>query len=374
MSYLAAATDQTSALSDILVKTHKSQAIDATSHIQRLDSFLKDARQINKSIAELLSYARAIRAPYLSTAPLPTRTQKHARLPSQSHAVPSYLNDAQREDIVAQTTALLNDVRGNIQSLEKVEATRHEVATKLLEKKYGKPPTNFLFKWAAGGEDPAETDAGKTDQQITDEGTEKTLHDFRGSVVLYLSEWYDKATTAFKEMVDKRRAREAEKKASALYDSRNRNVKVQQSFEGSTGYNEDASYANFDVRGRDAYNPALDPYSQSGEQELSPEQLQLFEEENSSLMQHYNETLTQVTQVEKSLFEISSLQQTLIGHLETQGEMIGGLVEDAEKTEENVTRGNKELKRATEKTSTAKIMYHTTLYLCLGLVVWDLIF
>ena len=102
--------------------------------------------------------------------------------------------------------------------------------------------------------------------------------------------------------------------------------------------------------------------------------MQLFEEENNSLINHYNATLTQVTQVEKSLVEISSLQQTLIGHLNVQGEMIGNLVADAERTDENVQKGNKELKRATERTSTAKIMYHSTLWLCAGLVVWDLIF
>ena len=54
--------------------------------------------------------------------------------------------------------------------------------------------------------------------------------------------------------------------------------------------------------------------------------------------------------------------------------MIGGLVEDASKTDENVSKGNKELKRAMERTSTAKIMYHTTWGLCAVLVVWDLIF
>ena len=93
---------------------------------------------------------------------------------------------------------------------------------------------------------------------------------------------------------------------------------------------------------------------QSQGQELSEEQMQLFEEENRGLFEHLNDQLAKVTQAEKSLMEISSLQQTLVGHLSVQGEMIGQLVEDASNTDENVRKGNKELKRASERSSTAK--------------------
>lgn len=175
-------------------------------------------------------------------------------------------------------------------------------------------------------------------------------------------------------MVEKRLDREREKQRSVLYDERNRNRNHQHHTQND-GDHDLLTGVHIDMRGRDSYSPALS-HTQDADQDLNltPEQLQLFEEENTSLMNHYNETLTQVTQVEKSLLDISSLQQTLISHLNVQGEMIGQLVEDASRTDENVSRGNKELKRATERTSTARLMYYITFWLCTVLVVWDLIF
>lgn len=78
--------------------------------------------------------------------------------------------------------------------------------------------------------------------------------------------------------------------------------------------------------------------------------------------------------VEKSLLEISSLQQTLVSHLATQEEYIEQLVTDAATTQENVGRGNRELKRATERRSTAQAVFWGTVGLCTWLIIWDLIF
>jgi t-SNARE complex subunit (syntaxin) len=77
---------------------------------------------------------------------------------------------------------------------------------------------------------------------------------------------------------------------------------------------------------------------------------------------------------EKSLLEISSLQQTLVSHLATQEEYIEQLVTDASTTTSNIGQGNKELKRATQQRSTAQAVFWGTVGLCTWLVVWDLIF
>jgi t-SNARE complex subunit (syntaxin) len=81
-----------------------------------------------------------------------------------------------------------------------------------------------------------------------------------------------------------------------------------------------------------------------------------------------------VRNAEKSLLEISSLQQTLVSHLSTQGEFISQLVTDASTTAENVGKGNKELKRANERKSTAQMVFWCTAGLCAWLVIWDAIF
>lgn len=77
---------------------------------------------------------------------------------------------------------------------------------------------------------------------------------------------------------------------------------------------------------------------------------------------------------ERSLLEISSLQETLVTHLTTQEEFITQLVSDVDTTEENIGRGNRELKRATERRSPAQAVFWGTVGLCTWLVVWDLIF
>ena len=77
---------------------------------------------------------------------------------------------------------------------------------------------------------------------------------------------------------------------------------------------------------------------------------------------------------EKSLLEISSLQNTLVSHLATQDEYISQLVTDASNTAANVQRGNAELKRAKERRSTAQMVFWGTVGLCTSLIIWDAIF
>lgn len=142
------------------------------------------------------------------------------------------------------------------------------------------------------------------------------------------------------------------------------------------------------------------------EAQLTPQQLQLFEQENDSMVRYYEDTLGKVQCVvpflscclnytfystkktqkktltrwsinrtaEKSLLEISSLQQTLVAHLATQEEHIDQLVADAANTQTNIGQGNRELKRAAESRSAAQAVFWGTVGLCSGLVVWDLIF
>jgi len=76
---------------------------------------------------------------------------------------------------------------------------------------------------------------------------------------------------------------------------------------------------------------------------------------------------------EKSLREISELQTQIMENLNTQSEHIGQIVEDAFHTTENVGQGNKELKKASERGSTAKYVFYASCLLSLTLVTWDLL-
>ena len=74
------------------------------------------------------------------------------------------------------------------------------------------------------------------------------------------------------------------------------------------------------------------------------------------------------------MYEIHELQTTLAQNLETQSANIEQLTMDSLSTAENVGGGNKELKRASERKSTARMVFYASCGLCTFLVVWDLIF
>ena len=83
--------------------------------------------------------------------------------------------------------------------------------------------------------------------------------------------------------------------------------------------------------------------------------------------------LTFHRKAEKSLLEVSELQTQLVNNLATQSAHIDQLVADSEYTAENVGGGNKQLKKATERPSTAKYVFYASCGLSLFLVAWDLI-
>ncbi|KAL6246530.1 syntaxin ufe1 [Rhinocladiella similis] len=367
-------TDISVTISSILVEKHSSKSVigrarDLTSN---LDTFLKEAYQINQSISSLLRYLRAIRTPYLSTAQPPRHSRRNEPATSlssrQDWEIPEHLNDSQRETIDSETSSVLREINGRISDLSSAVDLQHDTARRVLEKRYGRP-NGILWRWAAGDGD--NTDAGKSSAQLDDEGRIWTTKTFRDGVLWYLGKRLKDAITMQQEMVEKRLDRERQKQMSVLYDPRNKGVNPSRDTTFTASNRE--KYGNQDLRGHDEYKPWNDP-TEARQQDLSAEQLQLFEEENKGIFEHFNNQMAKVTQVEKSLMEISSLQQTLVGHLNVQGEMIGGLVTDAASTDENVRKGNRELKKASERGSTARLVFYATAGFCSFLVVWDLIF
>ena len=77
---------------------------------------------------------------------------------------------------------------------------------------------------------------------------------------------------------------------------------------------------------------------------------------------------------ERSMLEISELQTQLVQNLDIQSANVSQLVADSLSTTENVGSGNKELKRATERKSTARMVFWSSCLLCSVLIGWDLIF
>ncbi|KAL5366675.1 hypothetical protein BJX96DRAFT_161346 [Aspergillus floccosus] len=331
------------------------------------DEFLKEAYRINTHISSLLQYLHDTRPAYLSiTHPSAPSKRPPKPSPSPSSPSPQTLTDTDRDNIDTSTAALLHNLTTSINTLASAESVRHETASNLLRRKYGHgAAAAALWKWAGGAaliSAAADQSQSKSAEQLAAESKENDTAALRESVLWFLRRGLDETLAVQRGMVERRIERIREREKSVLY-------------KGASSSSSAAATAAVSSGVEDARGATLDANEVAAiEAELSPQQLQLFAEENEAMVRYYEETLSKVQNAEKSLLEIASLQQTLVSHLATQDEYIGQLVGDAAFTETNIGRGNTELKRATERKSTAQAVFWGTVGLCTWLVVWDLIF
>ncbi|KAM5474348.1 syntaxin ufe1 [Microsporum audouinii] len=367
-------TDLTPAVNDLLRSRGSSmlsgEAI-KPSDLQ-VDEFLKEAHRINFHISSLLAYLKSIRTAYLSTAPARATFGHHADFnPNLLNpgSISTHLTDPERDAIDASTASLLQDLSRSIGNLASAESLRCQTQASVLRKKYGHGRLNErLWQWAGGG---GAVEVPRTPEQEEAEDMEKNVAGIRESVLWFLRRGLEAAAAVQREMVEKRIERAREKEKSVLYKAKAGQVAVDGAgsggmYDGGNGQGGDT------LRGRDV---SIDEKEAAAiESQLSPEQLQLFAQENDGMLKYYEDTLGKVQNAEKSLLEISSLQQTLVAHLATQEDYINQLVRDADTTHANVGRGNKELKRASERRSEAQMVFWATVVLCAWLILWDAIF
>ncbi|KAL8735731.1 MAG: hypothetical protein Q9181_002694, partial [Wetmoreana brouardii] len=327
----------------------------------------------NSHIASFTTYLHSIRQAYLRIDPPPhhrlQQQQNHRR--THSSTTPTYFTNPQRDQLDAESKALLRSLHASIHQLEEAETLRQETARKLHQHKYSHR-YGFgaaLGRWAAGDPDDSGK-IGSPEEQWEQLGRD-TLKTWRESVIWYLRKKLEEAGEAQRSMMDRRLQREVERSKSSLYKSRGLQgvdvgLDVLDAGMGVKGMN--------GVVGGGGMMMEEEERKRMGEEGLSEEQVQAFREENEGMLRHYEDTLDQVRTAEKSMLEVSELQTTLVANLETQSSNIEQLVADSLNTTENVGSGNKELKRATERKSTARMVFFASCGLCAFLITWDLVF
>ncbi|KAJ5529765.1 hypothetical protein N7527_003158 [Penicillium freii] len=385
-------TDLTPTLNNLLSKQGSSIPQTREHCTETADEFLKEAYRINSHIHSLLQYLQSIRHAYLSTQP---QRRQNTITPNPKNAPPTAnaqtnLTDPERDAVDTSTALLLRDLATSIANLSSAESLRQETSSTLLHKKYGHSAAGaLLWRWAGGGGalDSSSADEGKSAEQIRAEESARSIATIRESVLWFLRRGLECAVGVQRRMVEKRIERVREKEKSVLYKvaagkptggngtgPRKGSVSVsERTGAGAGGARVGAGFFDPSFQAPDAA-VLSEADTARIEAQLSPEQLQLFAEENDSMLRHYEDTLGKVQNAEKSLLEISSLQETLVSHLATQEEHISQLVSDVDTTQTNVGQGNRELKRATERRSTAQAVFWGTVGLCTWLVVWDLVF
>ncbi|KAI9821098.1 MAG: hypothetical protein M1827_003832 [Pycnora praestabilis] len=369
-------TDITALLNEALKRHEVSTTTIPRSRSQNIDEFLKEAYRINSHIVSLHAYLRSIKQSYLSTSLPPRRTQLSRTNSSSTNPPPElprkYLTDAQRDQIDAESKQLLRELNASIRQLSDAEQLRRDTESTLAKRKHARSGLGILGRWAAGG-----VGLSKTPEEEREEARTNGVKVHRESVLWYLRRKLEECSEVQRSMMEARLAREIEKSKSILYKSGVGSNRVSQDLSGISersagfgGNGVDSSATGY-VGGNAAQMDEME--SQEIEQRLSPEQLQMFEKENQDMLKHYEGTLDQVKTAERSLVEISELQTTLANNLVTQSAHIDQLVADTFYTAENVGGGNQQLKKATERKSTAKYVFYVSCGFSLFLVAWDLL-
>ncbi|TKX24710.1 hypothetical protein C1H76_3320 [Elsinoe australis] len=327
--------------------------------IDQLDEFLKEAYRIHTRIADLTSYLKANRAAYLSATPASRTARRNGGPAPNSGAAQRPLTDRERAEIDAHSKTMIRQLNAAINGLADAEKVRQETSTLLASKKRNKAGFGALGRWAAGG-----AAIEKSPEEQLQESRDKSINAHREGVIFFLQNRLQETGKIQAFMIETRLQREEEKAKSVLYKSR-----------GVGAANDKVDPSLLPQQDRKS-KAAADSYQlpEDFDQQLSEEQMQMFAEENQGMLKHLGQQLDQVRAVHKSLEEISQLQTSLMTNLESQNAHIEQLVQDSFFTEENVGRGNKELKKASERPSTARMLYHGTWVFCAFLVTWDLIF
>ena len=208
---------------------------------------------------------------------------------------------------------MLRDLNAGIWQLEEVERLRRQTELRLAEKKHGVgigTGLRTLHKWAAGNVGVSSSDVGKNTEEKVALIRREMLDGHRNSIIWYLRRRLEEATMVQREMMERRIEREVEKSKSVLYKTR----ETRGEFAGDQGrtylsgssHLEAASNAGngFDgslmdgegnANGYAGRSPVMDEKERLQiEQALSPEQLQLFAQENNELLKRYEDTLDQV--------------------------------------------------------------------------------
>lgn len=344
------------------LKAHNS--VPVTHHaynIKRIDSFLQEAYSINARIADLTRTLRSTRPAYLSTAPPGRHRRQNAQNAATTHDAARPLTHEEREAFDAQSKKLLKQLNAAIKSLSQAEEVRNQTLDSVALSKRAKGGMGALGRWAAGGAVTA-----KSPQEEAEEAKNNTLAAFRAAVIMFLEQRLGEAGKVQAEMMEVRIGREVEKSKSALYKSRGgASIPYAHDEGGPAGGSSNSTKPTFQQE---------DASENPDTAALTRDQLQMFESENADLLQYYEGQMEQISQAERSILEISELHSTLHANLAQQSEHIEQLVQESYDTTANLGKGNQELKRASERRSTAQAVFWGTVGFCSFLVVWDLVF
>ncbi|KAL1411142.1 hypothetical protein Q8F55_002092 [Vanrija albida] len=292
------------------------------------DKFLKEAYQIYGHLSELQRTLKAIRKPYLSTEVPPPLSRRAGARPDgdelRRYEGSKYLSDRERDEIDVRTKMILRRCRERVGDLEAEEKARQAKTA---------PPASALFQLLPSLA-PAPVD---TAQPLL------TAH--RASIIWTLTSLLAKLSATQADMQEER-AKRREERSRTLGGGAAREI---------AGLQVGADLGKRAGQVPPAALPIVPDDEAPIEQQLSAEQLQQFESENSTLLNEMESQLSSVLAAEKSLLEISAMQTELVRHLVQQTEITDRLYDEAVGSVAEMGKANQQLKKAKERSGEARL-------------------
>jgi len=170
-------------------------------------------------------------------------------------------------------------LNAGIMRLSDAEQVRQNTESFITRKKYARLGLGALGSWAAGGAGQT-----KTNEHEQEEARQNAINQHRESVLWYLRQKLQECGSQQASMMEKRILREVEKSKSVLAKSRPMSV----SNLGGFAYQSEHATASkpMDVH--------IDGRHEQSEQEFTPEQLQMFEKQNTDLLKLYENKMDQM--------------------------------------------------------------------------------
>lgn len=223
----------------------------------------------NSHIASLHQQLQDVRQAYLSTAQ-PRRAQ--ARLAQNQ---PRVLSDREREEIDANAKQMIRELNASIRSLDEAEQLRRETESAIIRKKYTKG-LGALGSWASGG-----IANSKSAEHAAAEGQALQLGGYRDGVLWFLRQRLELCCRTQQDMMETRLRRELEKSRSMLPV-------------GDFAEFIPTAHKSHRQTSGDTFTPGTEESSVPVTEGLTDEQVQMFEEGNQNMMEHYESTLDKV--------------------------------------------------------------------------------
>jgi len=270
--------------------------------LSTLNAFLQEAYRINRHISDLTKYLRSIRAPYLALGthnPQHTATSRHTRLNGSANSSRNQdkITDADRGRIEEETKGLISGLSRAIRELSDAANADVNMSAAIAERQRNKRGLGALGRWAAGGGMIA-----KSPEEILEDEKRETLRLHREGVLWFLQKRLEVVSEQQRSMVEVRLQRAVEKNKSMLYkaglDSSTLEAMPPMKIDKTGGINGSAEKNAVEIE-QEAKEPSINDL-------LSPEQVQMFEEEQEDIVKYYNSELQKIRFVVNAAFHTAT--------------------------------------------------------------------